>query len=57
MRLHGGTKAREIAVRFHLALSQDNGKGSLSMVLERSFSGAAACALPLVFSFFVPAKR
>src|SRR5258706_2229427 len=26
MRLHGGTKAREIAVRFHLALSQDNGK-------------------------------
>jgi len=27
------------------------------MVLERSFSGAAACALFLVFSFFVPAKR
>jgi len=26
------------------------------MVLERSFSGAAACALFLVF-FFVPAKR
>jgi len=56
MRLHGGTKAREIAVRFRLALSQDNGKGSLSMVLERSFSGAAGCALFLV-SFFVPAKR
>jgi len=27
------------------------------MVLERSFSGAAACALYFVFSFFVPAKR
>jgi len=57
MRLHGGTKAREIAVRFHLALSQITAKGSLSMVLERSFSGAAACALFLVFSFFIPAKR
>jgi len=27
------------------------------MVLERSFSGAAACALFLVSSFFFPAKR
>ncbi|HZF17537.1 MAG TPA: ABC transporter permease [Steroidobacteraceae bacterium] len=47
MRLHGGTKAREIAVRFSPgALSSQLQKGPLDVV-ERSFAGRAAAKAPM----------